>query len=102
MTKSATEIVKVILRWLIPLVLTCLLLWVLFRKVDFAEMRRIIAAGCDYWWIFAAMLLSILSHVIRAARWRIQLDSLRIRPPFMASCCSIFVCYALNLVFPRL
>lgn len=90
------------LRWLIPLTLTCLLLWVLFRKVDFAEMEAIISDGCDYWWILAAMGLSIVSHIVRAARWRLQLDSLGIRPPFMALCCSIFGCYALNLVFPRL
>lgn len=62
----------------------------------------IISKGCDYWWILAAMGLSIVSHIIRAARWRLQLRSLGIRPPFMALCCSIFGCYALNLVFPRL
>lgn len=90
------------IRWLLPLALTCLLLWVLFRKVDFVEMARIIADGCDYWWILAAMILSVFSHIIRAARWRIQLNSLGIYPPFMALCCSIFGCYALNLVFPRL
>lgn len=102
MASNIRKIVGITLRWLLPLMLTCVLLWVLFRKVDFSEMSRIIASGCDYWWILAAMLLSVLSHVIRAARWRIQLASLDIRPPFMALCCSIFGCYALNLVFPRL
>ena len=102
MHPKTRKILTLTTRWLLPLMLTCLLLWVLLRKVDFAEMHRIISGGCDYWWIFAAMLLSVLSHVIRAARWRIQLSSLDIRPPFMALCCSIFGCYALNLVFPRL
>lgn len=102
MASTPRKILSVALRWLLPLALTCLLLWVLFRKVDFAEMMSIISTGCDYWWILAAMLLSIVSHVIRASRWQIQLASLSIRPPFMALCCSIFGCYALNLVFPRL
>ena len=89
-------------RIVVPLALTILLLYYLFKKVNFSEMMEIIAHGVDYWWILFAMLLSIVSHIIRAARWRLQLDSLGIRPPFMALCCSIFGCYALNLVFPRL
>lgn len=91
-----------LIRWLLPVALTVLLLVYLFKKVDFADMMRIIRNGVDYWWILFAMLLSILSHIIRATRWRMQLNSLGIYPPFMALCCSIFGCYALNLIFPRL
>lgn len=82
--------------------MTVALLWYLFSKVDFREMWGIISHGVDYGWILFAMGLSIISHIIRAARWRLQLDSLDVRPPFMALCCSIFGCYALNLIFPRL
>lgn len=102
MNERGKKILQLSLRWLLPLTLTCLLLWVLFRKVNFTEMREIISRGCDYWWILAAMCLSIVSHIVRAARWRLQLNSLGIKVPFMALCCSIFGCYALNLVFPRL
>lgn len=90
------------LRWLVPLAFTVLLVWYMFRKVDFADMMRLLRHGVDYWWILAAMGLSVLSHVARAARWRLQLTGLGVRVPFMALCCSIFGCYALNLIFPRL
>ncbi len=90
------------IRYLLPLLLTIALVWYMFKKVDFADMMNILRTGVDYWWILCAMGISILSHVCRAARWRLQLDALSIRPPFMALCCSIFGCYALNLVFPRL
>ena len=89
-------------KWLLPLALTVLLVTYMFRKVDFREMWHIMSHGVDYWWILAAMALSVLSHVLRAARWRLQLRALGIRPPFMALCCSIFGTYALNLIFPRL
>lgn len=102
MADSPKNIARLILQWLLPLALTVGMLWYLFRKVDFPEMMAIIRNGCDYWWILAAMFLSILSHMIRAARWRLQLRSLGIYPPYMALCCSIFGCYALNLLFPRL
>lgn len=90
------------IRWGLPLALTVLLVWYLFKKVNFSDMWEIISHGVDYGWILCAMGISVLSHICRAARWRIQLRSLGIRPPMMALCCSIFGCYALNLVFPRL
>ncbi len=89
-------------RWLLPLALTVLLVAYMFRKVDFADMWHIMSHGVDYWWILLAMGISVLSHICRAARWRIQLRALGIDPPFMALCCSIFGTYALNLLFPRL
>ncbi len=91
-----------IVRYVLPLALTVLLLVYMFRKVNFSEMLHLIEHGVDYWWILLAMGISVFSHIFRAARWRLQLDALGIKPPFMALCCSIFGCYALNLVFPRL
>ncbi len=94
--------VRTAVQYMVPLALTVLLVWYMFRKVNFTEMMDIIRHGVDYGWILLAMGISVFSHVFRAARWRIQLRALGIRPPFMALCCSIFGCYALNLVFPRL
>lgn len=91
-----------LLRWLLPLALTILLVSYMFKKVNFRDMMEIISHGVDYWWILCAMGISVLSHVLRALRWRLQLRSLDIDAPVMALCCSIFGCYALNLVFPRL
>lgn len=93
---------RLAVRYLLPLALTIALVWYMFRKVDFGHMMDIIRAGVDYWWILCAMGISVLSHIFRAARWRLQLRGLGILPPMMALCCSIFGCYALNLVFPRL
>lgn len=89
-------------RYLIPVAFTVLLLLYLFHKVDFKKMIDLLKHGVDYWWILCAMGISVFSHISRAARWRLQLNALDIKPPFMAICCSIFGCYALNLVFPRL
>lgn len=96
------KIAKYLVRWLLPLALTILLVAYMFRKVNFGEMIEILRHGVDYWWILAAMGISVLSHITRAARWRIQLNALGIKPPVLALCCSIFGTYALNLIFPRL
>jgi hypothetical protein len=89
-------------KYLLPLVLTVLLVWYMFAHIDINEMIDILRHGVDYRWILLAMGISVLSHVVRALRWRIQLRALGINPPLMALCCSIFGTYALNLVFPRL
>ena len=96
------KILGFFLRYIIPIIFTVLLLVYLFHKVNFGEMMKLLEKGVDYWWILVAMGISVFSHIFRAARWRLQLNALNIRPPFMALCCSIFGCYSLNLVLPRL
>ncbi len=91
-----------ILRIVLPTLLTVLLVAYMFSKVDFSRVVSILGSGVDWWWIVLTMLLSVVSHIARAARWRLQLRGLGIHVPFMALCCSIFGTYALNLLFPRL
>lgn len=93
---------KKALRYILPVCLTVVLVWLLFRKVDFRQALDIISHGVDYGWILAAMGISIFSHIFRAMRWRLQFDALDIRTTLMEVTCSIFGCYALNLLLPRL
>lgn len=48
------------------------------------------------------MVFTVLSHVVRAMRWQIQLRALGVAPPLFYIVLSIFGTYAVNLVFPRL
>lgn len=93
---------KKALQYILPMILSVLLIWYLFRKVDFRQTMEIISHGVDYWWILAAMGISILSHIFRAMRWRLQLDALHVRSTLMELTCAVFGCYALNLLLPRL
>lgn len=100
--KGVKGVISTILRYLIPLAITVLLVWYMFTKIDFAQLWYTVRHGVDYRWILLAMGISVFSHIFRALRWRLQLNSMGIKPPLMALCCSIFGTYALNLVFPRL
>ena len=93
---------KKALQYILPVLLSALLIWYLFRKVDFRQTMEILSHGVDYWWILAAMGISVFSHIFRAMRWRIQLDALRVRTTLMELTCAVFGCYALNLLLPRL
>ena len=86
----------------IPVAITIGLCYVLFTGVDFGAMMQVIRKDCNFWWIGLGLAISILSHIVRAMRWKIQLNALGIYPPLFWIVLSIFGTYAINLVFPRL
>lgn len=90
------------LKYGVPLLVTVGLCYMLFTGVDLKEMLRIIRTDCNFFWIAVGLVLSICSHIIRAMRWRIQLNALDIKPPLGIIILSIFGTYAVNLILPRL
>lgn len=90
------------LRYTLPIALTIILVWLLFRKVDFHQTMEILSHGVRYEWILLGMALSVASHILRAMRWRLQFDALGIPSTLIETSCSIFGCYALNLIIPRI
>ena len=93
---------KKVLQYILPIGFTVLLVWLLSKKVDFRQTLEIMRQGVRYEWILLGMGISVLSHVFRAMRWRLQFDALNVSTTLMEVTCGIFGCYALNLVVPRL
>ena len=100
--KGTGAIVGNILKFVIPLVISVGLCYLLFTGIDFDEMVSIIRGQCDFRWIALGFVFSISAQVCRAYRWGIQLHALGIVPPAAVLIYSIFGTYAVNLVFPRL
>lgn len=90
------------LRFVVPVACSGLLIWWLFTQINFKEMMALLRHGVDYSWILLMMAITVLSHMVRAVRWGLQLDGVGIRATFLELCVSIFGTYALNLVVPRL
>ncbi len=88
--------------FVIPLVITVGLCWLLFHNIDMMQMWEIIRRECDFFWIGLNLTLAVLAHVWRALRWRIQLRAIGVRPTLWQLVLSIFGTYSVNLVFPRL
>ena len=91
-----------VMKYLIPLIFTVGLCWILFSSMSLEEMATIIREHCDYRWILLSFAINIISHIVRAMRWRIQLRALGVMPPLYALVYSIFGTYAVNLVLPRM
>ena len=98
MKKAISYLVK----YGIPLVIGVGLMWFLYKNVDINLMMDTLKTDVNYWWFVAVAVISIMSHVFRALRWRLQLKAIDVKPSFSAVVNSIFGTYAVNLVFPRL
>ena len=59
-------------------------------------------AHADYWWVGCTMCCCLLSHFVRALRWRLLYEPLGCRPGLNNTFGSVVVAYLANLAFPRL
>lgn len=100
--RKTKSILGIIMKYLVPLVVTVGLCWVMFTKIQFGEMMGIIRTQCNFWWIALMLFIGIWAHVFRALRWRLQLRAIGVDAPLFYLVLSIFGTYAVNLVFPRL
>jgi len=63
-------------------------IWLSFRKAD-------------YRWVLACMVCSLLSHMVRALRWRLLFKPIGLHPGVSNTFGSVVIAYLGNLAFPR-
>ena len=98
MKKAISYLVK----YGIPLVIGVGLMYFLYKNVDITSMMDTLKNDVNYWWFLPVAVVSILSHIFRALRWRLQLRAIDVHPSLSALVNSIFGTYFVNLLFPRL
>ncbi|MBQ8424075.1 MAG: flippase-like domain-containing protein [Coprobacter sp.] len=97
-----SRIIRNTLKFLIPLCCGIAICWALYSKLDMSQIVRILQSEIKYGWVLLSMVVGVLSHVVRAMRWQLQLRALGRPIPFRTLTNAIFGTYAMNLVFPRL
>lgn len=96
------KVISALFKYGIPVLISVGLVWFLYNNVDLDAIRESLRHDVDYRWFIPAAVVSVMSHVFRAMRWRLQLRAIDVRPPLSALCNSIFGTYFVNLLFPRL
>ena len=94
--------ISYLIKYGIPLAIGVGLMYFLYKNVDVNSMMETLKTDVNYWWFIPIAIVSLLSHVFRALRWRLQLKAIDVKPSFSAVLNSIFGTYAVNLAFPRL
>ncbi|MBD5226008.1 MAG: flippase-like domain-containing protein [Bacteroidales bacterium] len=91
-----------IVKFIVPVAVSCGLCWIMFHNIDFNAMLGVIREQCDFRWIGLMLGMSVIPMILRAVRWGIQLRALGVNAPLHSLIYSVVGCYSLNLVFPRL
>lgn len=77
------------------------LLWLVFRKVDVGNVIQQIFKA-NYWWILLSFAFGLISHLARAVRWNILINSMGYKTRTKTTFYAVMVGYFANLALPRL
>lgn len=93
-----------ILKFVFFLGVGILLIWLATKNLTPSDKDNIQQAfeQADYFWITISLLLSILSHVSRALRWKLLLQPLGFNPKTTNTFFAVMVGYLANFALPRL
>jgi len=97
MTKTQSTILKVLL----SIGLTSVILYFVFNKIDWEEFKAK-AKEVDYFWVVLSMFISLFGYILRAYRWRLQLQPLDHKPTTYRMFLAVMSGYLANLLLPRL
>ena len=89
------------LKYLISLIIAVGILWYLFKDEDIPALLEQ-ANTANYFWIFLSMFLAMVSHLIRAYRWKIFVKPLGFEISVFRSFLAVMIGYVSNLVLPRM
>lgn len=95
---------KNILRFLVFLTIGVFFIWFFIRKLTPSEIQDIFQSFRDanYFWVVLTVPIGILSHYIRAVRWKMLLHTMNYAPKTSNVFFAVMVGYLANLAVPRL
>ena len=76
-----------------------------FIKTKYDQRQEIIETlknGVNYSWILVSLIIGLLSHISRTARWRLMIEPIGHKPKFINTFLAVMVGYVMNLVIPRM
>jgi len=79
-------------------------IWIFLRNLSAEQKQEIILSmgNANYWWIAMAIPLGILSHYIRAIRWKMLIETMDYKPKNSNMFYAVMIGYFANLALPRL
>jgi len=97
MPKKLVSILKV----LISVLIAGVLLYLVFKNIDWIEFWGK-AKQVEYSWVIASILISILGYILRAYRWNLLLEPMGYKLSLYRTMLAVLIGYLANLALPRL
>lgn len=76
------------------------LFWFVYRNFDFNELGNALQ-DIRFGWIIVSILFGLLSHFVRALRWKILINTMGFQPMTANLFLSVIILYFTNLIIPR-
>jgi uncharacterized protein (TIRG00374 family) len=95
------KILNTTIKVFLPLIVGLLLLWFLYRDMDFAEIGQVIRKGMRFDMILFSLVFGLVANVIRAYRWGLLIQTLGERFRLRNLVYAVLGNYAINFVLPR-
>jgi glycosyltransferase 2 family protein len=95
---------KNIIRFTIFLGIGIFFIWIFLRSLTADQKQEILNSmrAANYWWILLAIPLGVLSHFVRAIRWKMLIESMGYKPRNSNMFFAVMIGYFANLALPRL
>ncbi len=79
-------------------------IWIFLRNLTAEQKQEILNSmgNANYWWIALAIPLGILSHFLRAIRWKMLIETMGYKPRKSNMFFAVMIGYFANLALPRL
>ncbi len=90
-----------VLKYLFFLALGLVLLWLSFRNIDLKVLWADIQSA-NYMWMGLAVIFAIISHIFRALRWNLLINSMGYRTRTSTTFSAVMVGYLANTAVPRM
>lgn len=88
------------LKYLFFLAIGLVVFYYIYREVEFRELMEQVSS-INWWWIALSLLVCVISHIFRAIRWWMLIDSAGYSASRFRTFCSVMVMYFVNLIIPR-
>lgn len=89
-----------VLKYLLFLAIGLVVFYYIYREVEFRELKELVSS-INWWWIALSLLVCVISHIFRAIRWCMLIDSAGYSVSRFRTFCSVMVMYFVNLIIPR-
>lgn len=99
MNKSISKFLQIA----IPLGLGIFLIWYIYEKFtpEQLELMYFHFENANYWIVSLSVLLSVLSHILRAYRWNFMLEPLGYYPKLANNFMAVSIAYLMNIFIPK-
>jgi glycosyltransferase 2 family protein len=99
LNKSLSKFLSIAL----PLALGVFLIWYIFKQFTPAQLTELELhfKNANYGYVILSVLLSVLSHVIRAYRWNFLLQPLGYSPRLANNFMAVSIAYVMNIFIPK-